>query len=295
MSPPLGRFRLPSPNPPRYSAGVCAKQGSPLPCRLTRPLAVFDLEATGISPRADRIVEIALARVSPDGARETHSFRVNPQMPIPPEATAVHGISDADVAECPTFKQIAEDVHRLFEDCDMAGFNLLRFDIPMLTEEFLRAGIRFDVEAHRVIDVQRIFHRREPRDLSAALAFYCGELHLDAHGAEADVNATIRVLEGQFERYADLPRTVEELDDYCNPRDPSWVDRTGRLRWADGEIAINFGRKKGATLRGLIADDPKFVNWILRSDFPRDTREIIEGALRGTWPEAPAAVSSPQS
>jgi len=252
---------------------------------LDRPIAFFDIEATGISPRADRIVELCVIKITPNKQQSTHIFRINPQRPIPSEAEAIHGISDADVAGCPTFPELARDISDLLEGCDLGGYNIGRFDIPMLTEEFTRAGIVFDVESRRVLDVQRIYHRREPRDLSAALNFYCNEMHLGAHGAEADVLATIRVFEGQLERYPDLPKEMDALDDYCNPRDPTWVDRTGKLRWINGEVALNFGKKKGITLQELVATDQGFIKWMLRSDFPADTREIVTNALEGNYPE----------
>jgi DNA polymerase-3 subunit epsilon len=257
--------------------------------KLDRPLAVFDIEATGSTPRADRIVELAIVRLAPDGRRETHVMRVNPGMPIPPEVTQIHGITDADVANCPSFCQIAGKVQELLQGCDLAGYNVVRYDIPMLVEEFARCGVRFDLDGRRIVDAQRIFHRREPRDLTAALAFYCNELHLDAHGAEGDALATLRVLEAELERYADLPRDMAALDAYCNPRDASWVDREGRLKWVNGEVVLNFGKKKGTPLRHIIRDDPGFIKWMLRGDFPRDTKEIVENAMAGTWPDPPTA------
>lgn len=256
---------------------------------LTVPLATFDIEATGIGTRTDRIVEICIIKLMPDGTQTTHTYRINPQIPIPAETTAIHGITDADVATCPTFTELADELLELLKGCDLAGYNLLRFDIPMLVEEFRRAGRKFDPDACRVIDVQRIFHQREPRDLSAALKFYCGTEHTGAHGAEADVVATIQVLQGQLERYQDLPADIEELDKYCNQRDPSWVDRSGRLRWLNGEVSINFGRKKGISLRELIQTDSGFIDWILRSDFPADVRDLIEAAREGNYPSPPAA------
>jgi DNA polymerase-3 subunit epsilon len=258
------------------------------PVKLDRPLVFFDIESTGTSPKADRIVEIALIRMRPGCARDARAFRVNPGMPIPPEVSAIHGIGDADVKGCPPFRGIAGELLALFGDADIAGFNILRFDLPMLVEEFLRCDIEFDIENRRIIDVQRIFHRREPRDLSAALAFYCSEFHLGAHGAMADADATLRVLEGQFERYPDLPADMDRLHEYCNQRDPSWVDRAGKLRWSSGKIVINFGKLKGVALEDLIREDPGFVKWMLRSEFPRDTRRIVEEAANGRWPSPPA-------
>lgn len=255
--------------------------------KLDRPLVVFDIESTGVNPRADRIIEMAAIRVHPDGTRAKAHWLVNPQVPIPIETIAFHGITDAIVADCPSFAQIAEEVDRFFAGCDLGGFNHTRFDIPILEEEFLRAGVKFEVESRRIFDAQRIFHSYEPRNLTAALRFYCGDELTDAHGAESDTAATLRVLEGQFRKYPDLPRDPDELDALLNARDPFNVDRSGRLRWVDGEITINFGKKQGKKVSDLVLEDAKFLQWILRSDFPRDTQEIIKNALAGKWPEPP--------
>lgn len=257
--------------------------------KLSRPLVVFDIEATGPNPRTDRIIEIALIRLSPDGSRETFCWRINPQCPIPPEASAVHGIFDKDVAQCPTFLIKAPDIAAAFGDADLSGFNVLRYDIPMLAEEFFRAGQPFSFEGRMVVDAQRIFHRKVPRDLSAALSYYCGELHVDAHGAMPDATATLRVLEAQLQRYSDLPRDVEGLDDYCSPRQPDWVDRTGRLKWQNGEVVLNFGKRQGEQLRKVMRSDPSFIAWMLRSDFPGDTKKVLRDVQNDIWPEPPPA------
>lgn len=249
---------------------------------LERPLAVFDIEATGTNPRADRIIELSLIKLLPPrGTREIHTFLINPGIPIPSEAIAIHGITNEQVSGAPTFKDIAPKILDLLKDCDLAGYNVIRFDIPMLIEEFLRAGIPFDLASRRVIDAQRIFHKREPRDLKAALAFYCNELFLDGHRAEDDALATVRVLEGQLERYHDLPTTMDELAKYCDLRDPNWVDRDGKLRWVDGEIAINFGKKKGEKVSMLVRNDPGFLKWMLRGDFASDTKAIVSKIMEG--------------
>lgn len=252
-----------------------------------RPLAVFDIESTGTSPRADRIIDLAVAKIHPDGKREWRTWRVNPGVPIPEEAARIHGIRDEDVADCPPFAQVAAEVGAFLEGCDLAGYNIVRFDVPLLQEEFGRAGVTYDIENVRLIDAQRIFHRKEPRDLTAALAFYRGEMHLDAHGAESDVAATISVLEGEFARYSDLPRDPDELHEFCNPRKPGWVDRTGRLKWVNRQVAINFGRRKGELLRDIVRNDPNYIKWMLRSDFPKDVRKIVSDAVDGTWPKPP--------
>ncbi|HBA85259.1 MAG TPA: DNA polymerase III subunit epsilon [Verrucomicrobia bacterium] len=261
--------------------------------KLERPLAVFDIESTGINRKADRIIDLAIVKMLPKGKAEPFTFRFNPEMPIPPESTAIHGIHDEDVVNCPTFKEKAAEVLQLLEDCDLGGYNVLGFDIPMLTEEFLRAGIAFVMEGRRVFDAQRVFHKREPRDLTAALRFYCSEMHLGAHGALEDVLATIRVMEGQYQRYTDLPNELDELDAYCNPRDPAWVDRNGRLKWTAGEVIVNFSKKQGQKLRDIVRDDPGFIHWMLKSDFPKDTKDILQNALKGIYPTPPPPTPAP--
>jgi DNA polymerase-3 subunit epsilon len=254
---------------------------------IEKPLAVFDIESTGINRRVDRIIDLAIAVLKPDGTREDYAFRVNPGMPIPPGSTAVHGITDEDVKDAPSFQDVAADVLKVLEGCDLGGFNLIHFDIPVLQEEFARAGSTFDMEGRRVIDVQRIFHKKEPRDLSAALSFYCGQSHIDAHGAMADVEATIQVLNAQMTKYADLPRDVDALEEFCNPRNPEWVDRTGKLKWDGDEAVINFGKNQGRKLRDMAQMEKSFLDWMLRSDFPKDTLDIIRDALAGKFPVSP--------
>ena len=262
--------------------------------RLDRPLAVFDIESTGTNPRTDRIVELAILLVFPGGRREMHSWLFNPGVPIPVETTAIHGITDEMVANHPRFFERARDILSLLEGCDLGGYNHTRFDIPILQEEFARAGIAFDVDGRRIFDAQRIFHKREPRDLTAAVKFYCdGEEFTDAHGAEADARATLRVLEGQFRKYPDLPRDPDALDRLLNERDPFNVDRAGRLRWLDGEVTINFGKKKGEKVRDLVKNDRGFLRWITKADFPLDTREIIHRILDlDQWPTPPPVTPS---
>jgi DNA polymerase III subunit epsilon len=250
--------------------------------QLDRPLAVFDIEATGINPRTDRIIELSIVKLlPPKGERRIHSFLINPGIPIPPESTAIHGIKDEDVKGKPLFRDIAKELFTLLEGCDFGGYNIIRFDIPMLIEEFVRASINFSMEGRRIVDAQRIYHKREPRDLAAALKFYCDELFLDGHRAEADALATVRVLEGQFARYGDLPRDIAELDKYCDLRDPSWVDRDGKLRWQNREITINFGKNKGRSVNELARVDPGFLKWLLKSDFASDTKDIVRKILNG--------------
>ena len=262
--------------------------------KLDRPLAVFDIESTGTNRKFDRIIDLAIVKLLPGGRSEKHSFRVNPEMPIPADSTAVHGITDDDVKGAPTFKQVAAKVADVLKDCDLGGFNISGFDIPLLCEEFIRAGIPFETDNRRVVVAQRIFHKKVPRDLGAALSYYCGEMHLNSHDAMGDVEATVKVIEGQLKKYPDLPRDMDALDAFCNPRDPTWVDKTGKFKWADGEAVINFGKKQGQKLRDVAKMEPSFLQWMVKNDFPRDALEIAQNALRGKFPEAPATAPAPQ-
>lgn len=257
------------------------------PIKLKRPLAFLDIEATGVNPRADRIIELAVCTVYPDGTRKSAVFTVNPGMPIPAESSAIHGFKDEDVADCPLFAEKAHEIAACLDGCDLAGYNLIRYDVPLLCEEMARAGLSCDLAERAIVDAQRIYHMREPRDLTAALAFYCGEQHTGAHGAVADVEATIRVIEGQFEKYEDLSTDVEELARLCDFKKTDWVDRTGKLKWRDGEIVLGFGKRGGELLKDLVAKDRGYLDWLLKSNFPRDTQQIVRDALEGKWPDPP--------
>ncbi|MCO5061020.1 MAG: exonuclease domain-containing protein [Kiritimatiellae bacterium] len=258
------------------------------PVQTDRPIAFFDIESTGINIYEDRIIDLAIVLVHPDGRREEHTYRVNPGRPIPVEASRVHGIYDDDVKDCPTFDAVARNVAAVLENADLGGYNIARFDVPLLEREMERAGVPFSGSGRRIVDAQRIFHRREPRDLTAALKFYTGKAHDGAHGALADVLATLDVLEGQYKRYEDLPRPIGDLHEYCNPKDPTWVDSTGRLKWVNGEVTINFGSKqRGKKLRDIVKFEPGFLRWMLDQNFPRDTMDIVGDALKGKFPSPP--------
>lgn len=250
---------------------------------LTRPLAFMDIESTGANWKTDRIIDLAIIKKHPDGAEEALLFHANPGMPIPPESTAVHGIRDEDVAGRPPFDELASSVLSALEGCDLAGYNLLRFDIPILQAEFKRAGLVFPMEGRRVVDVQRIFHRKEPRDLSAAVRFYCGGSHDEAHSALGDTQATLQVLLGQLEHYPDLPGTVEGLSDFSKPTtSASAYDPEGKLVWdADGDLALNFGVFKGTKLSLLADKDPGYLEWMLRKSFGAEVETAVRHALDG--------------
>lgn len=252
--------------------------------KLTRSLAVFDLETTGTNPADDRIVEIAIVTLHPEGSRSTRSWLVNPGRPIPRGAVAVHGIGDADVAAAPSFEGLAPEVFAAFEGCDLSGFHAERFDVPLLAAEFLRVGRTFPAAGTRVLDSRAIFVRQEPRDLAAAVSFYCGRSHQGAHRAEADAVAAADVLLAQLERYEDLPRDVEALHELLHPIDSTWIDIQGKLAWRCGEAVLTFGKHRERPLEDLVAKEPDYLRWVLDSDFPADTKSVIARAMEGHYP-----------
>jgi len=257
--------------------------------RLERNLVFFDLETTGIDPAADRIVEITLLRVSPAGEREERTHRVNPLRPIPAEATAIHGISDIDVADAPPFRSLAAGILDFLADADLGGFNILRFDVPLLERELRECGLDLKLAERRVVDAMTVFHRKESRNLTAAVRFYLGLDHGGAHGAAADTDAALRVLEAQLLRYPDLPRDVEQLAQWCRPAVPAGaVDRDGKFVWRDGEVVFSFGKYQGQTLKRVASDQRGYLDWILKNDFPSEARRLVEEALRGRYPEPPS-------
>lgn len=242
--------------------------------KLDRPVMFFDLETTGTDALHDRIVEISMIKVMPDGTDIQRTVRVNPGMPIPAEATAVHHITDADVADKPLFSQLAEGLAQSFRGCDLAGFNSNRFDIPLLAEEFARAGIDFDFNECRFIDVQTIFHKKEQRTLSAAYKFYCGKNLDDAHSANADTRATYEVLMAQLDRYDDLPNDMEKLSEYSSQNKN--VDLMGRLVYDDRHREIiNFGKYKGQLAVDVLRRDPSYFSWIQQGDFASSTKRAF--------------------
>ena len=254
---------------------------------LTRPLVCVDLEATGVWPGHDRIVQIAAANIFPDGSVSTWSSLVNPEQPMPAAAQAIHGITDAMVASAPTFAQLAQRVGGLLADCDLTGYNVERFDRRLLAAEFRRAGHEDPTTGALVIDAYTIFVRREPRSLDAALRFYGveeGPAPRQAHDARSDVEATVAVLAAQLNTYADLPKTVDELHAWLHPSDPNRIDADGKLVWRDGVATVAFGAQAGTSLAELAVHDRSFLEWVLRKDFPDEVKAIVEDALAGRFP-----------
>ena len=241
---------------------------------LRNPLIFFDLETTGINIVSDRIVEISYLKVFPNGDEESKTRRINPEMPIPPQATEVHGITDEDVKDAPTFKSIAKSLASQMEGCDLAGYNSNRFDIPLLAEEFLRAGVDIDLMKRKFVDVQTIFHKKEQRTLEAAYKFYCQKEMENAHTAEADTQATYEVLKAQLDRYPDLKNDIVFLSEYSAFGNN--VDFAGRVVYNEKmQEVINFGKYKGRLVEEVFREDPGYYGWIIQGDFPLYTKRVF--------------------
>ena len=241
---------------------------------IKNPIVFFDLETTGINFSHDRIVEISYLKVSPNGDEEMKTRRINPEMPIPAAATAIHGISDEDVKDCPTFKSLAKSLAAQIEGCDLAGYNSNRFDIPMLMEEFLRAGVEVDLRKRKLVDVQVIFHKMEQRTLSAAYKFFCGKELENAHSAEADTNATYEILKAQLDRYPELENSMEFLDRFSRQND--FVDFAGRMIYDDKGVEVfNFGKHKGRSVESVLNEESSYYTWMMNGDFSLDTKRML--------------------
>ncbi len=241
---------------------------------LKRPIIFFDLETTGTNVVNDRIVEMSLIKIYPDGREEEYTRRLNPEIPIPEASTAVHHISDEDVKDAPTFRQVAKSLNSIFDGCDIAGFNSNKFDVPVLMEEFNRAGVKFDISDRKFIDIQNIFHKMEKRTLVAAYKFYCDKDLDDAHSALADTRATYEVLQGQLDRYDELKNDVDFLSDFSSMNKN--VDLAGRIVRNDaGEPVINFGKYKGMPVKDVLAKDHSYYNWVMHGEFPQNTKDVL--------------------
>lgn len=244
--------------------------------KLNRPICFFDLETTGTDISKDRIVEIAIIKVYPNGNKESKTWLVNPTIPIPYQVTAIHGISNEKVANEPTFDVLAPQIHNMIKDSDLAGFNSDRFDIPLLAEELLRAGVDFDMKNRVSVDIQTIFHKKEERTLSAAYRFYCNESLENAHSAEADTNATYEILKAQLERYPDLENDVKLLSEYTTRK--KFVDFAGFIALNnEGQEIFTFGKHKGALVDEVLEKEPGYFGWIQNADFPLYTKKVLTG------------------
>jgi DNA polymerase III subunit epsilon len=248
--------------------------------QLTKPLAVIDLEATGMNLASDRIIEISVLKIMPDGKKLQKRKLINPQIPIPKAACDIHGITDEMVKDAPTFKQVANELKQFMEGCDVAGYNSNRFDIPMLAEEFLRIGMDFGWKGFRMIDVQKIFHQMEQRTLSAAYKFYCGKNLEDAHSAQADAQATWEVLEAQLDKYPQLGDNIDSILK-CVGEDQV-VDFARRFAFENGTEIFNFGKHKGRPVADVLKSEPQYYDWMMKGDFPMHTKQKLTEILNRT-------------
>jgi len=240
---------------------------------LKKPLAIFDLETTGINIGSDRIIEIAIIKIVPDGTKQVKRKLLNPEMPIPPGATEVHGITNEMVKDAPTFKQAANEIKQFIDGCDLGGYNSNRFDVPILMEEFLRVGIEIDLKENRLVDVQRIFHQMEQRTLSAAYKFYCNKNLDGAHSAEIDASATLEVLQAQVERYPQLGKSVESILKAIGEEEI--VDFARRFIMENGKEIFNFGKHKGRPVADVLRQEPQYYDWMMKGDFPLHTKQKL--------------------
>lgn len=241
---------------------------------LNKPLVFFDLEATGLNPVTDRIVEISMLKIFPDGEEEELTMRINPGVTIPEESSKIHGIYDTDVADKPLFKDVAQKVLAFIKGADLGGYNSNRYDVPLLAEEFERAGIEFDLKKTRLIDAQVIFFKQEPRTLAGAYKFYCKKELIDAHSAQADVRATWEILKAQIDRYDDLDNTIDTLAEYSSSS--NFADLAGRLVFDDhGNVLFNFGKHKGKKVEDVFRKESSYYNWMMQGDFPGYTKRMI--------------------
>ncbi|MDE6459132.1 MAG: 3'-5' exonuclease [Muribaculum sp.] len=241
---------------------------------LRNPIVFFDLETTGTNVLRDRIVEISYIKVMPSGEETERTLRINPEMPIPPESTAIHHITDEDVKDCPTFKQVAKELAQVFLGCDIAGFNSNRFDVPLLVQEFSHAGVTIDLARHKFVDVQNIFHKMEQRTLVAAYKFYCGKDLTEAHSANADTRATYEVLKAQLDRYPSLKNDIAFLSEFSSMNKN--VDLMGRIVFNEaGKEVFNFGRYKGEEVEKVFRNDPGYYSWMMQGEFAENTKQVI--------------------
>ncbi len=248
---------------------------------LDRPLVFIDLETTGLNTAKDRIVDITLLKIHADGREESKTRLINPEMPIPEDAIEVHGITDEKIADEPTFRQIAKGFSEFLDDCDLCGFNIKGYDLPLLEAEFSRVGVEFSRSGRRIIDTKTIFHKFHPRNLEAAYREYCGKELKNSHASDVDARASAEILVSQLEAHGELPRDIEGLHQYCcDPQETNWVDPDGKFIRCDGVITLNFGKKhKGKPLKEVADTDPGYLEWILGADFSEDVKRIVKDAL----------------
>ena len=245
---------------------------------LKRPIVFIDLETTGLNLQSDKVIELTALKIYPDGNEEEKTVRLDPQIPISSAATQIHGISDQDVIGKPTFRQYAKGLLEFLEDCDLAGYNLIRFDLPLLQNEFAHAGIKMELEGVSIIDAMDIFHRMEPRDLKAAYVKYCGKDLDQAHSSSSDVRATVEVLDSQIVYYAQLGDSVPALHEFCHPKHPDWLDSEGKILVTSAGPVFGFGKYQGRLLSDIAKLDSEYLNWIIYGVFNQDVKRLVEKA-----------------
>ncbi len=248
--------------------------------QLSRPLAFIDLETTGVNIGTDKIVEIAIVKIMPDGSKLVKRKLINPQIPIPASSSEIHGITNEMVKDAPVFKQVANEIKQFLEHCDLGGYNSNRFDVPMLIEEFLRIGMEFSTDERKMVDVQKVFHLMEQRTLTAAYKFYCNKILEGAHGAEADATATWEILEAQVCRYETLGNTVESIVKFTGEDD--MVDFARRFIKVDGIEVFNFGKHKGKAVTEVLKSEPQYYDWMMKGDFAMNTKQKFTEILNRT-------------
>jgi len=241
--------------------------------QLKKPLAFIDLETTGVNLGTDRIVEIAIVKILPDGNKSTKRRLINPEIPIPQASSDIHGITDEMVKDAPTFKQVAQELKQMLDGCDIAGYNSNRFDLPLLVEEFIRVGVDFDMKGRRMLDVQKIYHQMEPRTLSAAYKFYCNKNLDGAHSAEVDASATAEILDAQIQKYPELGNSIESI--LKSVGDEEIVDFARRFGLEKGIEVFNFGKHKGRPVADVLKSEPQYYDWMMKGDFPRHTKQKL--------------------
>ncbi|NQT25502.1 3'-5' exonuclease [candidate division KSB1 bacterium] len=255
--------------------------------QLEKPLVFYDLETTGLDFQNDRIVQFAFIKVHPDGQEEEWEELVNPGIPIPEESAKIHGITDSIVKDKPQFNHFAPLIHDYLKNCDLAGYNAIRFDVPFLQAEMTRCESALNLEKVQFVDPQIIFHKKEPRDLAGAYRFYCKEELVGAHDAMADIRATLNVFKAQISHYDDLPNSVDQLHAFCNEKSDRFVTSDRRFYWRSGEAVLAFGKHKSKSLKWLREKDPNYLFWIMNGEFSEETKEVVRKAINGVFPEKP--------
>ncbi len=252
---------------------------------LEKPLVFFDLETTGVDVKKDRIVELSVVKIMPDGTKDIKTKLINPEMPIPKEASDIHGITDDKVQNEPNFAKYAKSFNQFLEGCDLGGYNIVQFDVPLLKNEFARVGIEFSLEGRRFIDSFKIFCDKFPRTLSGAYKYYCNkELGEDAHSAEADTIASLDVFEKQLELYDDLG-DFDKIHELSTKKNEKWIDESGKFHWSGNTPIMGFGKHRGKALKEIAIKEPGFLKWIIKNDFPDDAKKIAIDALQGIIPK----------